>query len=434
MFNHLALNLRNFVGRFVRETEGSVAVTFAIMLLPILFAVGATIDYSRANSFRTTLQEAIDAGVLAGAKDGSSNWVTIASGAFGGDLQIKYGSSLSDPVFTQTSSEVYAGTVSGSVPTSVLGVVHISSIPVSVTASATAAAPDDSCILTLDHGQPTSHVSLSLNGAPVINLSGCSIRSNTAMDCNGHDGNTTKSITSGVAADCANPQSYQPVVPDIYASLAKNITTQCGTSRPGVTWAAGSLPSGPGVITVSKANYTEYHICGNLTVSGSGYLTGSAPTAVSVIVIETGSLKVANNASVSTMTTAIVMTGNNSYPSTITFAQGNGKSASRALSAPTDGIDPWQGVALYQNPALTNRVDDTWGPGANFNADGLVYMGNANVVTDGNTGSSNSKCSKFVMNSFRTNGSVDLNLNQQLDACSTIGLKEWGGIVVFLSK
>lgn len=379
MFNHLALNLRNFVGRFVRETEGSVAVTFAIMLLPILFAVGATIDYSRANSFRTTLQEAIDAGVLAGAKDGSSNWVTIASGAFGGDLQIKYGSSLSDPVFTQTSSEVYAGTVSGSVPTSVLGVVHISSIPVSVTASATAAAPDDSCILTLDHGQPTSHVSLSLNGAPVINLSGCSIRSNTAMDCNGHDGNTTKSIASGVAADCANPQSYQPVVPDIYASLAKNITTQCGTSRPGVTWAAGSLPSGPGVITVSKANYTEYHICGNLTVSGSGYLTGSAPTA-------------------------------------------------------TDGTDPWQGVALYQNPALTNQVDDTWGPGANFNADGLVYMGNANVVTDGNTGSSNSKCSKFVMNSFRTNGSVDLNLNQQLDACSTIGLKEWGGIVVFLSK
>ena len=134
------------------------------------------------------------------------------------------------------------------------------------------------------------------------------------------------------------------------------------------------------------------------------------------------------------MRTAIVMTGNNSYPSTINFPQGNGKSASLALSAPTDGTDPWQGVALYQNPALTNQVDDTWGPGANFNADGLVYMGNANVVTDGNTGSSNSKCSKFVMNSFRTNGSVDLNLNQQLDACSTIGLKEWGGIVVFLSK
>jgi hypothetical protein len=104
------------------------------------------------------------------------------------------------------------------------------------------------------------------------------------------------------------------------------------------------------------------------------------------------------------------------------------------LSAPTASSDPWRGVALYQDPKLTDNVDDRWGPGATFNADGLVYLGNANVVTDGNTGSGNSRCSKFVMNSFITNGAVDLNLDQDAGACAGLGLKQWDGIYVRLTE
>lgn len=421
------------VGRFLQQSAGSVAPTFAITLIPILVGVGAAVDYSRANNFKTAFQEALDAGLLAGAKDGSSSWTEVASNTLNAALPTKFGST-SNPAFTLVSSDVYSGTISGSVPTAFMALIGVQSIPISVTATAMAAGSDNSCILTLDHGQPTSHVSLSLNGAPVVNLSGCSIRSNTAIDCNGHDGNTTKAVASGTATDCTNPFSTAPTVPDLYAPLASNITTQCGTARPGVTWVLGSLPYGPGVIPVNKGTYTEYHICGDLTLSGSGYLTGDSPSSDSVIIIENGSLIVTNGSSVSTVRTAIVMTGDNNYPSSINFPTGNGQSASLSLSAPTDSSDPWQGVALYQDPKLTYKVNDSWGPGANFNADGLVYLGNANVVTDGNTGSSNSKCSKFVMNSFTTNGSVNLDLDQQANACSALGLKEWGGIVVHLTK
>jgi hypothetical protein len=56
------------------------------------------------------------------------------------------------------------------------------------------------------------------------------------------------------------------------------------------------------------------------------------------------------------------------------------------------------------------------------------------VVTDGNTSSSNAKCSKFVMNSFVTNGSVNLDFNQTVASCAAIGLKQWGGIIVHLVK
>jgi hypothetical protein len=312
--------------------------------------------------------------------------------------------------------------------------IHIPTLPISVQATATSAAADNSCILTLDHGQPSSHVSLSLNGAPVVNLAGCSIRSNTSVNCNGHDGSLTSSIAVGSVAACSLPTSSAPSVPDIYAALASNIAMVCGSSRPGVTWTAGSIPLGSAIQTVNARGYTEYHVCGDLVLTGTGDLIGTpSPTSDSVVVIENGSLTIANNASISTTRTALLMTGNNSYSSAINFPNGNGQSASLTLSAPTGSTNPWQGVALYLDPKLTYRVDDRWGPGATFNAEGLVYLGNANVVTDGNTGSNDSKCSKFVMNSFTTNGSVDLDLKQQVSACSQIGLKQWDGILVRLT-
>ena len=419
--------------RLFRKEEGSIAVVFSIALIPILIGVGGAVDFSRANGVRTSLQAALDAAILAGAKDGSSSWADISLQTFNGAFQSKYGSA-SVPSFQQPSSEVYTGSVSASVPTAFLAILHMPTIAVSVSATGTAAGPDDSCILTLDHGQPASHVSLNLNGSPLVNLSGCSIRTNTSMDCNGHDGNNTSAIAAGVSAGCSHPVGNASVVPDVYASLANNISAQCGSSRPGVSWPAGTVPAGSGVLVVDKGAYKEYHICGDLSLSGSGYLTGSAPTADSVLIVENGSVNVPNGANVSALRTAIVMTGSNSYASTVNFPTGNGQSATLSLSAPTDSTNPWQGVAMYQDPKLTDQVDDKWGPGATFNADGLVYLGNANVVTDGNTGSSNSKCSKFVMNTFTTNGHVDLDLQQQVSACSAIGLKQWSGVVVHLTR
>jgi hypothetical protein len=125
-----------------------------------------------------------------------------------------------------------------------------------------------------------------------------------------------------------------------------------------------------------------------------------------------------------------VLTGNNNSPARIQFPNGAGKQATLTLSPPSTASNPWQAVSLYLDPKLTNSVDNTWGPGAAFNADGLVYLGTSNVVTDGDTASANSKCSKFVMNSFTTNGHVELNFAQV--NCAAIGLKQWDGIVVHL--
>jgi hypothetical protein len=128
------------------------------------------------------------------------------------------------------------------------------------------------------------------------------------------------------------------------------------------------------------------------------------------------------------MRTAIVMTGDNTRSSQIDFPTGNSKNATLTLEPPSGASNPWQGVSLYVDPKLTNHsnIDNRWGPGATFNADGLVYMGNSNVVTDGNTSSSNAQCTKFVMNQFTTNGAVELNFSQAGN-CGGLGLRQWAG-------
>jgi len=173
-------------------------------------------------------------------------------------------------------------------------------------------------------------------------------------------------------------------------------------------------------------------VIGNLSVSGTGDLTGSAPATDVVIVIENGSLIVDDKATINTARTAIVFTGDNNWPAKIEFPYGAGKQATLSLSPPTSTSNPWQAVSLYLDPKLTKDVNNKWGPGAEFDADGLVYLGNSNVVTDGNTASANSKCTKFVMNNFVTNGSVRLDFTQQ--NCKGMGLKQWDGILVHLIK
>jgi hypothetical protein len=341
---------------------------------------------------------------------------------------------VATPTFHTDGNGGYTASVNASVPTSFMTIFAMNSIGVAAASSALTSSPENSCILTLDGGKGLADVGMNFGGAPSIALSGCNVRSNTSLNCNGHNGGANQSIAAGSATGCANPRSNARVVPDIYAPLAQYITPQCGGLSLGVTWDAGSgnLPSA--VKTVSRDGYTEYHICGDLTLTGTGTLINAAPTADSVIVIENGNLVLANNAVVSTVRTAIVMTGVGNAVGHIDFPNGNGQSATLSLSPPLTAADPWQGVALYQNPNLTTTVSSKWGPGATFNADGVVYMPYADITASGVAASNNYQCSKVVTHSFSTNGNVNLNFAQTNGGCGTIGLKQWVEVPLHLTN
>src|SRR5262249_40861331 len=126
---------------FCQNSDGSVAMIFALAIIPIMIAAGAAVDYSRANSFKAVLQAALDSAILAGAKDGTSNWSQVAANAFQANMSVKSSLSLT-PSFTLDDSGSYTGSVSTSVPTSLLAIMKIQFLNVIANSAAQASSPD----------------------------------------------------------------------------------------------------------------------------------------------------------------------------------------------------------------------------------------------------------------------------------------------------
>ena len=81
--------LRDKFDAFSAAEHGNVALTFGLLLLPIMTAVGAAVDYTRANAAKSSIQSALDAALLAGALDGSSNWKAVATNTYNSHLALK---------------------------------------------------------------------------------------------------------------------------------------------------------------------------------------------------------------------------------------------------------------------------------------------------------------------------------------------------------
>ena len=58
---------------FARAREGNVAVMFAMLLVPVVAATGAAVDFSRANSVKADLQAALDSTALMLAKEAATD-------------------------------------------------------------------------------------------------------------------------------------------------------------------------------------------------------------------------------------------------------------------------------------------------------------------------------------------------------------------------
>ena len=78
MFADIGISLKSLFAEFRRNCAGTIAPIFALTMLPVMTAVGAAVDYSSANKIRSSMQVALDTAMLAGAKDGSSNWAQVA--------------------------------------------------------------------------------------------------------------------------------------------------------------------------------------------------------------------------------------------------------------------------------------------------------------------------------------------------------------------
>jgi len=63
------VRLQSLLGRFGRSEQGNIAMLFGIAVVPIITFVGAAVDYTRANTARSSMQSAMDSTSLMLAKD-----------------------------------------------------------------------------------------------------------------------------------------------------------------------------------------------------------------------------------------------------------------------------------------------------------------------------------------------------------------------------
>src|SRR3954470_10866635 len=126
MLGRLLGALRRQAARFAPDEAASVVPIFTLALIPIVGLVGSAVDYSRAGGLRQSLQLALDTALLAGARDGTSNWPVVAIDSFNANIPAKVQSALPGlaPSFS-TNETTFSGAVRASVQTSFMGILGI---------------------------------------------------------------------------------------------------------------------------------------------------------------------------------------------------------------------------------------------------------------------------------------------------------------------
>lgn len=139
-----------------RDESGGVAIIFGIALLPVMLAVGISVDYARVATARTAAQSAADSAALAVAStaEGSEKEMQRLAGRFAdAKLLGTLGSSAKLSRFSYRDTDRTVEVVlTGSVQSTFLGVVGINKLDYSATAKAVRATPGSiELVLVLDN-------------------------------------------------------------------------------------------------------------------------------------------------------------------------------------------------------------------------------------------------------------------------------------------
>src|SRR5690349_20841739 len=141
--------------RFRKATGANVAITFGLLLIPVMLGVGAAIDYSRAGAVRAAMQNTADATALMAAKnwsgDSTGQLQQSASAWFTANSNNSNVNNLQVAATSNPANSTVNITATGSIGTTLLGVAGINQIDLSVSSTATAGITKLQVALVLDN-------------------------------------------------------------------------------------------------------------------------------------------------------------------------------------------------------------------------------------------------------------------------------------------
>lgn len=150
---------RGFLGRLRRDARGNTLALVAASILPLIGMIGGAVDISRVYLTRTRLQQACDAGALAGRKSmvgltwttGANSNEAMANSFFDSNfLTGKYGTTGKTRNYTASNTGTVTGTASVTVPMTLMSVFNMPARTVTVTCSANLQLPNTDVMFVLD--------------------------------------------------------------------------------------------------------------------------------------------------------------------------------------------------------------------------------------------------------------------------------------------
>lgn len=272
---HICTGIRRLSLWLWRDRSANVAIVFALCLVPLLLAGGGAIDFSRYYGARQEAQDALDAAVLAGAAKNSAAVAADTFNAWKVDLNGSVITATSSDFSGCTSSSATcSGTIKATMKTTLLPTAGISSLPLTLTASAargTSANASGPCIWLTGYGfwttgklnAPTCEVEV-LNGSATMYWGSGTITSKLCLArgvaIGSRDGSIVDSSGSAsLSLNCsttADPYAGKYADPSHsgcnhnYFARYSSVTLYPGVYCGGMTFTSGTVTFSPGVYII----------------------------------------------------------------------------------------------------------------------------------------------------------------------------------------
>lgn len=394
---------------------GNIAIASALLAPVVIGTFGVGTEVTSWYSIQRKMQNAADSAVSAAATNGSATFGDEARAVaktygFNDGQDGVVVTALEDQACPSGPAQCYKVTVRKAVPLLLAQIVGfrgnalIGEEPAQLLAASAVAiqdtAPRPYCIVALASSGHSP--ALRTNGAPKADMVGCNVISNTDATCNGHDLNADIGDAHGTNDGCGNKRhSNVPVIADKYAPLASNIPA---SDCPAGYWQAPKKRGAPppsNQMSGIRPLVGVFQVCGDLQLTGNTTINTGAGGAV--ILITNGNLDT-NGYTLQTSpgsSLTVIYTGSNSA----SYSHVPTGGGTIDITAPKTGT--WSGVAMYQNPSLTQGVDvSAAGNSPTWNITGLVYLPHADVTFSGavNKSSNGKSCFVLVVDTLLING------------------------------
>jgi Flp pilus assembly protein TadG len=370
----MLMRMANRLATFVRKNDGSTAVLFALLLVPLLAAVGIALDFARAEHVRSRMQSALDAAVLVGARANSDAdaQVAAATKSFNINFRDSWAKDVS-ATFAPTIDGELSGTAMAKLDTTLAGVLGIKQLTINTASKAAGGAAF--CILVLDSTAPQAFL---VNSGAEVDAPNCELHvkslASPAAIFNGGSNISTKHLCISGTNIIDNGGTHP------------NLDTQCSTSGDPF---AGKL-SEPSSSTCTPHSNVEGSTTLNPGVYCNGMSFNSSPNVTfnpGVYVIKGGDWNVSGGDWSGSGVTFYF-----ADQSKIQFNSG----VSVNITAPTSG--PYKDLVMFEKSGLS-RSQMIFNDARNMNLEGIIYLPSRDVTF--NSGSAlTSKKMTLVVNTL----------------------------------